>query len=72
MNKIKELAESVGGQCEYLFLSFHGAEEVHHYDLNVAKQYAEVFRKFENINTLKIEVFDDGNFTNIIKLISED
>lgn len=37
--------------------------------MDVAKQYVEVFRKFDKITTLKLTVEDEANFSNIIKII---
>ena len=68
IEKLNEIADQVGEKCDYLFLQFDGEPG----NEDIAKQYVEIFRKFKNISTIRFEVIEDGNLTNILKLIMAD
>jgi hypothetical protein len=58
----------VGKHVKYLYLNFDGESNSE----DLAKLYVDAFRKFESIETLRIETYDDGNLTNIVKEMMKD
>ncbi len=68
LEPIDEMAERFGSRVHYLFLSFDGEAGTE----EVARKYVNVLRKFHSVDTLRIEVYEDGNFTNICKVLMED
>lgn len=68
LNKIRVIADNIGNQARYLFLTFDG--EIDSDDL--AKQYVEVLRKFNTIDTLRIDTKSDGNCTKILTEIMKE
>lgn len=68
LNRIKVLADNIGKQAKYLHLCFEGETN----DEGLAEQYADVFRRFEVIDTLRIDVRGDGNVTKILTEIMKD
>lgn len=68
LQRIAVVAENIGKQAKYLHLCFDGEND----DDELAKHYADVFRKFEAIDTLRIDVRGDGNVTKILAEIMKD
>ncbi len=66
---IKAMAEKFGSKVTYLFLTFDG-EQMDKPD--IAQQYIDVFAEFPNVETLRIEVYEDGNFTSILEKLNSD
>ena len=68
LNRLKEIADNVGKNARFLYLNFDGKTEYP----DVVEQYVEVFRKFDSIDTLRVEFYDDGNATAILAKMMED
>lgn len=68
LNNIREIAKNVGQSCRYLYLSFDGSTD----DPELARQYVDVFKQFSQVDTIRLEVISDGNFTNIAKAMISD
>jgi len=58
----------VGKNCRYLYISFDGETD----DEGLAAQYVEALKEFDSIETLRIEVMSDGNFSKICKIMNSD
>lgn len=68
LRQINELADNLGKNLRYLHISFNGSVD----SVDLAKLYVDAFRKFSNLETLKIESYSDGNLTNIMTVMNED
>jgi hypothetical protein len=68
LSRINTIADNIGKQAKYLYLVFDGETD----DENLAKLYVYVLRKFEVIDTLRIDTKSDGNCTKILQEIMKD
>lgn len=65
---IKDLASRLGKNVRYLFLSFDGEPGTP----EMAQLYVDTLREFNSIDTLRIEVNNDGGATQIFNLMNAD
>jgi len=66
LNTIRIIADNLGNNARYLYLCFDG-EDPQSDDL--AQQYADTLKKFNSIDTLRIDARSEGNCTKIISCI---
>jgi oligoendopeptidase F len=68
LRKIEEIADNVGKHVRYLYLNFDGDTD----STELAQRYVEVFKKFDSLDTLRFEVYEDGNLTKILEEMMKD
>ena len=69
IERLTIIADNVGRNCKNLKLFFEG-DEVDNVDL--AKKYVEIFRKFEAVESIRIDAEGDGNLTNLANEMMKD